>query len=293
MTLGHRLRPVALSMLNDSTDLDIIKSHSEEFLSWLTQSKLLLVDLPGEIISKILGMLVDHDRTVFDKESSDIDEMSSTYRALQLSGTCRAFRSVLLDMGGAWAVVTSKQPGQAFLTMCVERSLDKGLRIYHRRFLGSEDSAVKLIRNLVSIQTVRHVRIHSISVEPSGDLSDVWTPNRGLGQPPGLELVQLLSKLDTSELNALDIHFFKIFRFENDGDEQEDDDSDNGDESDSDDTGSEQNGGTYDASVRSVKLTLRQNCRFPPEGLFMSCRPSYALQNFGRHASRTQFLAQD
>ncbi len=136
----------------DSADVEVTKSDSKEHMARAR----CIVDLSQQILSNVLGMLVDCDRKVYEAEESDIDNSSSTHRALQLSGVCRRFRSILLDMPGAWAVVTPKQPGRAFLTMCAKRSMDKGLRL----FFKLDSSASKLVRNLVSRLCCLYGQLH-------------------------------------------------------------------------------------------------------------------------------------
>lgn len=120
-----------------------------------------VIDLPDEILADILGMFVDCERKVDDEWESDMPLLSSTCRALQLSSVCRRFRFVLLGMRGAWAVVTAFSPGQQLLTMCSERSLDKGLCVYFGVFGITCD--LKFLRNMIRARPA--CRITSISVE--------------------------------------------------------------------------------------------------------------------------------
>jgi len=183
----------------DSADDEVTNSHSKEHMSRARCIK--VVDLSQQILSNVLGMLVDCDRKVYDEEESDIYSSSSTYRALQLSGICRRFRSILLDMPGAWAVVTPKQPGRAFLTMCAKRSMDKGLRL----FLGpyKDSPVVKLVRNLVLDHSV--CTVNSISTR-------VKFYSRARGEED--EVMQRLAKLNISALKALNISYLEPFKFD-------------------------------------------------------------------------------
>lgn len=189
----------------ESLHYDVIRSHSVVLLSYLIQSRVLLVDLPYEILSNILGFLVDCDRKEYDNDYCDIHGFSSVYRALQLSSVSRAFRSALLDMRGAWAVVTSSHPGEAFLTMCIDRSSGKGLQLYLRQ--SSNHSTLKLLRNLVRIHPISRVRIVHISVEVEAPPVDSWSLRNRTSLPPEEELVRLLGKLDISTLFTLDVHY--------------------------------------------------------------------------------------
>ncbi len=185
----------------DSADVEVTKSHSKEHMARAR----CIVDLSQQILSKVLGMLVDCDRKVYDAEESDIYSSSSTYRALQLSGVCRRFRSILLDMPGAWAVVTPKQPGRAFLTMCAKRSMDKGLRLFLNLFLDSLSSATKLVRNLVLDYAVCTVNYISTRVKFH---SKLWA--RGEED----EVVQHMAKLNISTLKTLNISYLEPFKFD-------------------------------------------------------------------------------
>lgn len=158
-------------------------------------------------------------------------------------------------MREAWAVISSSHPGQAFLAMCIERSLDKGLRVYVTYF--SDDSASKILRNLVSIHSVGHVQIFSLYVKL--DVAPVkpfgpWAQGLSPATCHEEEVMQLLGKLDCSALNTLDIRYHDTFDSNNDEDEQEDQFG-NGVGSDFfllDHSGSEHNNRAYDASDRSA-----------------------------------------
>jgi len=163
ITAGKRLCHTFLSrLLRPCTNYGVIKSHSEKLLAWLTESRVLVVDLPDEILASILELLVDCDRKVYDSEKSDILGSSSTRRALELSSVCRQFRSLILHMPGAWAVVTPRHPGRAFLTICAKRSIDKGIRVFLETYFDS--SVMKLVRNLVLDRSICNIKSISTGV---------------------------------------------------------------------------------------------------------------------------------
>ncbi|KLO07056.1 hypothetical protein SCHPADRAFT_932702 [Schizopora paradoxa] len=167
-----------------------------------------ITNLADELLQSILGLLVDCDKKVYDDGGSDIHGISSSRRALRLSGTCRAFRNALLRMPGAWVVVSSEHPGEMFLTMCVERSSSRGLRLYHANFRGY-DRVVKLLRHLLSLQALGRVRIDIVSLEI--DVGHItWS---GAPLSPQKEMAQLLGNLDNKALSVLNVHYFKNFRY--------------------------------------------------------------------------------
>lgn len=189
----------------------LILSEEKNRLTFLG-SRISIVNLADEILQSILGLLVDCDKKVFDDENCDIQGRSSSYRALQLSGICRAFRYALLRMSGAWAVVSSDNPGEKFLALCVERSSSRGLRIYHTSTINwSYERAAKLLTHLVSLQSLQQVQIELISVNIEIE-SSTWSRTPNVHQK---EMAQLLGKLDTRALSVLKILYRKTFRYSN------------------------------------------------------------------------------
>ncbi|KLO07057.1 hypothetical protein SCHPADRAFT_945602 [Schizopora paradoxa] len=163
-----------------------------------------IINVAEELLQTILGLLVDCDTKAYDDEHCDVPGISSSYRALQLSGTCRTFRYVLLRMSGAWTVLSSAYPGKTFLTMCVERSSSRGLRVYHTNF-SDYNGVSKLLRHLESLPSVR-IDLVSVAVRIN---HFTWSP-----EPisPEIEMLQLIGKLDNQFLSVLKIQYEETFR---------------------------------------------------------------------------------
>lgn len=113
-------------------------------------------------------------------------------------------------MSGAWAIVSSEHPGEMFLTLCVERSSSRGLRIYHTSN-WHYDRASKLLRHLVSLQSLRHVLIDLVSVNIENE-GLAWS---GASTTHQREMSQLLGRLDNQALSRVNIEYLRAFRYSN------------------------------------------------------------------------------